>query len=133
MQIAVKDIDTYISLQPEQARVALEELRFVIQSAAPDAEEAISYGMPAFRYHGMLVYFAAFKNHYSLFPGNASLIEELKTELKNYTTSKGTIQFSFDKPLPKTLVKKIVKLRMKENLAKEKARAAKKTTKTKTK
>jgi uncharacterized protein YdhG (YjbR/CyaY superfamily) len=131
MQIAVKDIDTYISLQSEEARVALEELRHTIQSAAPDAEEAISYGMPAFRYHGMLVYFAAFKNHYSLFPGNASLIDELKNELKGYTTSKGTIQFTFGKPLPKALVKKIVKLRMKENLAKEKAKAMKKSTKTK--
>lgn len=133
MQIAVKDIDTYISLQNEEARVALEKLRYVIQSAAPDAEEAISYGMPAFRYHGVLVYFAAFKKHYSLFPGNASLIEELKEELKGYTTSKGTIQFTFDKPLPVALVKKIVKMRVQQNLVKQKTKALKKTTKTKTK
>ena len=133
MQIAVKDIDTYISLQPEQARVALEKLRHTIQSVAPGAEETISYGMPAFRFHGMLVYFAAFNNHYSLFPANAGLIEEFKDELKKYTTSKGTIQFPFDKPLPVTLVKKIVKIRVQQNLDKAKAKATKKTTKTKAK
>jgi len=118
--IPPKDIDTYLALQPENVRVALEKLRQVIKTSAPDAEEVISYGMPAYRYHGMLVYFAGFKNHYSLFPGNASMIAEMAEELKGYKTSKGTIQFALDKPMPVTLIKKIVKARMKENLSKQK-------------
>ncbi|HEY6435368.1 MAG TPA: DUF1801 domain-containing protein [Ignavibacteriaceae bacterium] len=119
-KIPPKNIETYIALQPENVRAALEKMRQVIKTAAPDAEEVISYGMPAYRYHGMLVYFAGFKNHYSLFPGNASLIAEMAEDLKAYKTSKGTIQFSPDKPLPVGLIKKIVKIRMKENLAKQK-------------
>ena len=115
-----KDIDTYLALQPENVRVALEKMRHVIKTTAPDAEEVISYGMPAYRYHGMLVYFAGFKNHYSLFPGNASMIAEMAEALKGYKTSKGTIQFALDKPMPVTLIKKIVKARMKENLSKQK-------------
>jgi len=118
--IPPKDIDTYLALQPENVRVALEKLRQVIKTSAPDAEEVISYGMPAYRYHGMLVYFAGFKNHYSLFPANASIIAEMAEELKGYKTSKGTIQFALDNPMPVTLIKKIVKARMKENLNKQK-------------
>jgi uncharacterized protein YdhG (YjbR/CyaY superfamily) len=119
-KIPPKDIETYIAMQPETIKAALEKMRQVIKTVAPDAEEVISYGMPAYRYHGMLVYFAGFKNHYSLFPGNASLIAEMAEDLKGYKTSKGTIQFSPDKPLPVGLIKKIVKIRMKENLARQK-------------
>ena len=118
--IPPKDVDTYLALQPENVRIALEKMRQVIKATAPDAAEVISYGMPAYRYHGMLVYFAGFKNHYSLFPGNASMIAEMADELKGYKTSKGTIQFAPDKPMPVTLIKKIVKARMKENLNKQK-------------
>ena len=118
--IPPKDVDTYLALQPENVRIALEKMRQVIKATAPDAAEVISYGMPAYRYHGMLVYFAGFKNHYSLFPGNASMIAEMADELKGYKTSKGTIQFAPDKPMPVTLIKKIVKARMKENLSKQK-------------
>ena len=118
--IPSKDIDTYLALQPQNVRIALEKMRQVIKTTAPAAEEVISYGMPAYRYHGMLVYFAGFKNHYSLFPGNASMIAEMADELKGYKTSKGTIQFAPDKPMPVTLIKKIVKARMKENLSKQK-------------
>jgi uncharacterized protein YdhG (YjbR/CyaY superfamily) len=78
--------------------------------------------MPAFRYHGRLVYFGAFKDHYSLFPANSSLIAEMKDELKSYKTAPGTIQFPYDRPLPVALVKKIVKARVKENLRKSRER-----------
>ena len=106
MDTSIKDIDTYLSLQPENVQSKLEKLRQIIKAAAPDAEEVISYGMPAFRLNGMLVYFAGFKNHYSFFPGNASLIANMEEELKGYKTSKGTIQFELDKPLPVALIKK---------------------------
>ena len=118
--ITPKDVDTYLALQTENVRIALEKMRRIIKTTVPEAEEVISYGMPAYRYHGMLVYFAGFKNHYSLFPGNASMIAEMAEELKGYKTSKGTIQFALDKPMPVTLIKKIVKARMKENLSKQK-------------
>jgi len=118
MENTVKNIDEYIALQPEKVQVFLEKLRQTIKAAAPNAEEVISYGMPAFRYHGILVYFAAFKNHYSLFPANSSLIADMEEELKMYKTSKGTLQFKFDKPLPVALIKKIVKERVKQNLNK---------------
>jgi len=118
--ITPKDVDTYLALQTENVRIALEKMRRIIKTTVPEAEEVISYGMPAYRYHGMLVYFAGFKNHYSLFPGNASMIAEMAEALKGYKTSKGTIQFALDKPMPVTLIKKIVKARMKENLSKQK-------------
>lgn len=120
----LKDTDSYLALQPEKARDVLEKLRQTIKSSAPEAEEVISYGLPAFRYHGMLVYFAAFKNHCSFFPG--SIVEKMKNELKNYKTSKGTIQFTAEKPLPAALVKKIIKARVKENLNKKKILSTKK-------
>lgn len=114
-----KDIDAYISHQPEKTREILEKIRQTIKSVAPKAEEVISYQMPAFKYHGMLVYFAAFKNHigfYSLPSGN----NEFKKELSIYKSGKGSVQFPLDKPIPYALIKKIVKFRMKENLEKEK-------------
>ncbi len=120
MNNEAKTIDEYIVLQPKEVQVYLQKLRQTIKSAAPDAEETISYKMPAFRYHGMLVYFAAFKNHYSLFPANGSIIATMNEELKMYKTGKGTIQFSFGKPLPVALIKKIVKARVQQNLTKNK-------------
>lgn len=124
--LKVKDIDAYLSLQSEEVVVALQKLRETIHAAAPDAEETISYGMPAFKCHGMLVGFAAFKKHCSFFPWNSHTVSDFAEELKKYTTSAGTIQFTLDKPLPATLVKKIVKARLKENIAKEAAKAKKK-------
>ena len=118
MNTSTKNIDAYLKLQPKEVRVVLEKLRQTIKQTAPEAEEVISYGMPAFRCNGMLMYFAAFKNHCSLFPASGSVIKEMKDELKSYKTSKGTIQFTIEKPLPVSLVKKIVKMRMKENLTK---------------
>lgn len=113
-------IDEYLNELPSEVRAVLEKIRHTIRSVVPKAEETISYGMPAFRYHGMLVYFAAFKNHCSLFPAGA--MTKLKNEIEPYKTSKGTLQFTVDKPIPTTLVKKIIKVRKEENEAKYNAK-----------
>jgi uncharacterized protein YdhG (YjbR/CyaY superfamily) len=117
-KLPIKSIDDYMVLQPEKVREILENLRQIIRETAPEAEEVISYGIPAYKYHGMLVYFAAYKKHCSLFGGNGSLTEEMKEELKAYKTSKGTIQFTVEKPLPDELVRHIVKYRMQQNIEK---------------
>ena len=110
------DVDAYLAKVPEPARTTLEKVRVRIRSVVPaEATECLSYGMPAFRYKGPLVGYAAFKAHCSFFPMQASLIDELKDELKNYRTSKGTLQFPQDKPLPAALLKKMVKMRVAEN------------------
>ena len=121
-EIPIKNIDDYLSQLPENQRIVLEELRQTIREAAPQAEEIISYQMPAFKYNGMLVYFAAFKNHCSLFGGNAAVIKEMAAELKDYKTSTGTIQFTVDNPLPAALVRKIVLARIQQNEDKVKAK-----------
>jgi uncharacterized protein YdhG (YjbR/CyaY superfamily) len=109
---APKNVDEYLAGVPEPARSTLNKLRAAIRSAAPPAAtETISYGMPAFRYKGVLVWFAAFSNHCSLFP-TASVVEAFKDELEGFSTSKGTIQFPTDKPLPSALVRKLVKARV---------------------
>ena|SRR2546425_12411727 len=109
---APKNVDEYLAGVPEPARSTLNKIRAAIRSAAPpEAAETISYGMPAFKYKGVLVWFAAFAKHCSLFP-TASVIEMFKNELKGFATSKGTIQFPTDKPLPAALVKKMVKARV---------------------
>jgi len=113
-----KDIDSYIAGQVPDVRARLEQIRQVVKTSAPKAEEVISYGMPAFKFHGMLVYFAVFKNHigfYALPSGN----EAFQKELSAYKQGKGSIQFPLDKPMPLALIKKIVKFRVKENLEKE--------------
>ena len=99
MQSSVKDIDSYIEQQPENVRVILEELRQTIQKAVPGAEELISYQMPAFRFHGRLVWFAAFKNHYSIFI-RQNVLRSFKEELKSFELSKSesAIKILFDKP-----------------------------------
>ena len=108
-------IDEYLAALPEDKREALERLRKVIRQAAPEAEECISYQMPAFRQNGMLVGFAAASNHCSLYPMNSTTVKQFEEELKNYDTSKGTIRFRPEKPLPATLVRKLVKARLREN------------------
>lgn len=108
-----KSVDEYLSRVPEPARSTLQRTREVIRSAAPpEATEGISYGMPALKYKGSLMYFAAFKNHCSLFPGSGTVIAAFEDELKGYHTSKGTLRFPWNKPLPSALVKKIVKPRV---------------------
>lgn len=117
---APKDHDEYLAAVSEPARSTLNKMRAVIRSAVPrDATETISYGMPAFKRNGVLVWYAAFSDHCSFFPTGA-MIEKFKDELKGYTTSKGTIQFAVDKPLPAALVKKMVKARVAATESKKK-------------
>ena len=121
-EVPINTIDDYLSQLPENQRIVLEELRQIIREAAPEAEEVISYQMPAFKQNGMLVYFAAFKNHCSFFGGNSTLTDSMKEELAAYKTSKGTIQFTVDNPLPAALVRKIVLERVKQNEEKVKTK-----------
>ena len=107
-----KSIDEYLAGVPEPARSTLNKIRATIRSVVPpETTEVISYRIPAFKYKGMLVWFGAFSDHCSLFPG-AGIIEAFKDELKRYPIAKGTIQFPLDKPLPAALLKKIVKARV---------------------
>jgi uncharacterized protein YdhG (YjbR/CyaY superfamily) len=109
---AAKNIDEYLADVPEPGRGTLRKIRAAIRSAAPgETTEVISYGIPAFKYKGVLVWFAAFSKHCSLFP-TAAVIEKFRDELKAYEISKGTIQFPLNKPLPAGLVKKMVKARV---------------------
>jgi len=111
-------VDDYLAGLPEERRAVMAELRRTIRAAAPDATEVISYLMPAFKTHGQfLVSYAAFKNHYSLFPASDAVIEAGGEELKPYLAGKGTIQFPADKPIPVALVKRIIKVRLAENAA----------------
>ena len=110
-----KTVDDYFAITPEPARTVLEKMRAAIRSVVPrESTEVISYGIPAFKHRRVLVWYAAFANHCSLFP-TASVIEAFKDELKPFALSKGTIQFPLDKPLPTSLIKKIVKLRVQQH------------------
>ena len=115
-QTGFKNIDEYIATFPSEIQKLLCQLRAAIHEAAPKAEETISYQMPAFKQNGVLVYFAAFKDHISFFP-TASGVEAFKEKISAYKTSKGTIQFPLNQPLPLDLVKEIVQFRIKENLS----------------
>jgi uncharacterized protein YdhG (YjbR/CyaY superfamily) len=116
-------VEAYLAKVPEPARTTLEKMRATIRAAAPkDADECISYGMPAFRYKGALVGYAAFKQHCSFFPMSASLLDDFAEDVKNYRTAKGTLQFESDKPLPAALVKKMVKARVVQNETKAAAK-----------
>jgi len=109
------EVDEYLHGVPEPARTTLNKIRSVIRSIAPpETTEGISYGIPTFKYKGMLASFAAFSDHCSLFPGAGPTIE-FKNELKNFQTSKGTIRFAPNKPLPSALLKRLVKARIAEN------------------
>jgi len=125
-KIAVNDVDTYLSLQPEDFRKALEKLRSIIKEVAPEAEERIVYQMPMFLYHGMLVAFAGAKQHCGFYPCSSHIVSQFSDELKNFSTSKGTIRFTPEQPVPTALIKKIVKIRMKENLEKQSKKITKK-------
>ena len=119
-----KTVDEYFSALPKKQRDILEGLRKTITQVAPQAEEVISYNMPAFKWNGMLVWYAAYKNHIGLYP-RPSAIEAFKKELAGYKTSKGAIQFPIEKGVPTNLVKKIVKFRLKENEQEQKAKRRK--------
>lgn len=112
---SAKDIDTYLAGLPSEAKVKLDKLRQTIKNAAPKAEEVISYQMPAFRFYGMLVWFAAFKNHYSLFV-RPKVLQLFEDELKQYETSKSAVRIPLDQPVPVRLVTKIVRSAVKENI-----------------
>jgi uncharacterized protein YdhG (YjbR/CyaY superfamily) len=119
-----QNIDEYIAGFPKETQLLLEAVRTAIKAAAPKAEEAIKYAMPAFTLNGNLVYFAGYKNHIGFYP-EPRAIETFKEELATYKVSKGAIQFPIATPLPLGLIKKIVKFRVKEN----QERAVKKATK----
>ena len=112
--------DEYLAALSDDKRAALEKLRKAIKAAAPSAQECISYQLPAFRLEGrLLVVFGAAANHCAFYP-SSSAVAAHRDELKNYDTSKGTIRFPADKPLPASLVKKLVKARIEENEARAK-------------
>lgn len=126
----ITSIKEYISLQPKEVQKGLKEMYQLVKKNAPGAEEVISYGMPAFKLHGILLYFAAASEHYGLYamPG---AIKAFKDRLEKYGTSKGTIRFPFGKPLPKKLIADIVKFRVKENVQREALKKAAKRSKSK--
>ena len=110
-----KTVDEYLAALPEAQRAALEKVRKAIREAAPQAEEVISYRMPGYRYKGMLVYFAAFEDHLSLFGAGKTLVKEFREELEPFDVSGSTIRFSVEHPLPDALVRRMVKARVREN------------------
>lgn len=115
-----KNIDEYIASFSPEVQAILKKIRLTIGRAAPEAKEAISYRMPAFSYHGILVYFAAFKKHIGLYPpvrGDA----KLEKAISSYAGEKGNLRFSLDQPIPYHLIERIVKLRVKQNLSKARA------------
>ena len=110
----LRTVDEYVAALPKEARESLESLRNTIRQAAPQAEEVIHYNMPAFRWNGMLVWYAAFKEHIGFYP-RVSAIAAFNDKLAGYKTSKGAIQFPIEKPIPAGLVKRIVEFRLEEN------------------
>ncbi len=115
-----KEIDNYINGFPKEIQTLLQQVRMTVRNAAPEAEEKISYGMPTFFLKGNLVHFAAFKNHIGFYPVPSGM-NAFKEELSVYKQGKGSAQFPLDKPMPLSLITKIVKFRVKENLEKAKA------------
>lgn len=116
-------VDAYLAKLPAEQRAALQKLRATIRAAAPKAEEVISYRIPAFRLQGDLVYYAAFKDHCSFFPGSLATQRKFAAALKPFASGKGTVHFTPDRPLPATLVRRIVKARVAENQARREKRA----------
>jgi len=113
-------VEEYLAALPEKQRAALERLRKTLRAAAPGATEGIAYQMPAFKAHGRwLVGYAAFRDHCSLFPMSGKVVEDFAEELGDYPTTKGTIHFTAEKPLPAALVKKIVRARVAEVAARQ--------------
>jgi uncharacterized protein YdhG (YjbR/CyaY superfamily) len=116
---AAKSVDEYLAGVPEPGRGTLHKIRAAIRSVVPQkTTEIISYGIPAFKHDGVLIWYAAFADHCSLFP-TAAVIETFKNALKSYTISKGTIQFPLDKPLPAALVKEMVRMRIAQTKSKK--------------
>jgi uncharacterized protein YdhG (YjbR/CyaY superfamily) len=126
-KIKPKDVDEYLSGFPKEIQKKLEELRTAIRKAAPDAKEIISYQMPAYSLNGILVYFAAYKNHIGFYP-TASGIKNFKKDFVKYESSKGAVRFAIDQPLPLKLISRMVRFRVKENLEKHLQKQLKKAT-----
>lgn len=110
-------IDEFINKFPKTTQQLLQKIRKTIHTAAPEAQEKISYGIPTFTLHGNLVHFSAYEHHIGFYPG-ADGIRQFSDQLKNYETSKGTIRFPFDQPIPYALIAEITKFRVAQNLAK---------------
>ena len=125
-KIKFKSVEEYLASIPQNKRVFLEEIRNAIKQIVPQAEEIISYNMPAFSYYGILLYYAVYRDHIGFYPGNAKLITLLSDELKGFETSKGTIKIPFKEPLPIDLIKKITEMRAGENLERFKKKLKKK-------
>lgn len=127
---APRSVDEYLAKVPPRQRAALKKLRAAIRAAAPGATETISYQMPAFKAHGRaLVSYAAFSDHYSLFPMGTSVVAANLAKLEPYLSGKSTIRFSFEKPLPASIVRLVVKARLAENAARQTAATRRTSTK----
>ncbi|MFH0896069.1 MAG: DUF1801 domain-containing protein [Bacteroidota bacterium] len=122
-----RSVDEYILSQKESTIIILEKIRSTVRKVAPDAEEAFSYQMPAFKYHGMLCWYAVFKDHYSFFI-SPNTIEAFKEKLSVYKCSKGTIQMPYGKPVPVKLIADMIRYRIKENLKNDELKKKKKAT-----
>ncbi len=120
MNTDIQTIDEFIAQFPTDVQQILEKIRQIIHKAAPDAKEKISYGIPTFTLHGNLIHFSAYKHHIGLYPG-AAPIEAFKDLLKDYKTSKGTVQFPLNKPIPYALVEQITLASVERNLQKKKS------------
>lgn len=123
--VSYTTIDEYIATFPEDIQAKLKQIRAVIKATAPEATEKISYQVPTFYLHGNLVHFAAFKQHISFFPSSSG-VRVFEAELSPYETSKGTIKFPLDKPMPLDLIRRITEFRVMENLEKAKTKSSKK-------
>lgn len=119
------DTDTYIASFPKETQKLLQQIRKAIKEAAPKAEELISYGMPAYKLNGPVVYFAGYEHHIGFYPTGSGIAAFTK-EISKYKSSKGAVQFPLDEPIPVTLVKQMVKYKVAENLEKVKAKGKKK-------
>ncbi len=127
MRAKAESVDEYVSWFPEDVRKRLRQIRATVKKAAPKSEETISYGIPAFKLNGALIYFAAFKEHLSLYPVTAALKKTLGKELAPHTNPerKGTMRFPLEKPLPLALIRRIVEVRVRENLGRSSSRVKK--------
>ena len=120
-RIPAKTVDEYLATFPPETKILLKKIRATIKAAAPQAEEMISYSIAGYKYHGILIYFAGFTNHVSMYPAPRGT-EIFKKELSRYKGGKGTVQFPLDKPLPLKLITRIVKFRATINVEKAKAK-----------
>lgn len=122
--VKFKTVNDYQSSLPANAKTIFKELRKIVNDAAPGAEEVISYNIPCLKLHGGLIWFAMWKEHFSLYPKSASM-EKAIPELSEYDGAKGTIKFPVNQPIPTKLITKIIRFRIKENLEQQKVKAGK--------